>query len=292
MLSAILAVLALAAANGVKAQTVGDLVSGIQNTCPEFAAALASPDFSTLATLLTQAAGAQLPSFDGKKEVIVLPTNQAFADLLASSGVTAEDFIASDLFAPTLLAHIGVAANNGASTATTANGSKLAFYQGADKATKLPLMQIPLGTTQTSALVQGPMSQSAVSQVINCDGNKYGMVTDKVLKPKAAGSAVIAEAPAVMDAVMEVVPMPGMMPETVTPEVPVVPEMPVEMPVAPPVVEEVAPIMAEVPSVVDVVADAPMVDMPTVGPIVPADAAVSVKVIASCAAALGAAAFL
>jgi hypothetical protein len=209
--------------------------------------------------------------------------------------VTAEDFIASDLFAPTLLAHIGVASNNGASTATTANGSKLAFYQGADKATKLPLMQIPLGTTQTSALVQGPMSQSAVSQVINCDGNKYGMVTDKVLKPKAAGSAVTAEAPAVMDAVMEVVPMPGMMPETVTPEVPVVPEvpeMPVEMPVAPPVVEEVAPIMAEVPSVVDVVADAPMVDMPTVGPIVPADAAVSVKVIASCAAALGAAAFL
>lgn len=209
--------------------------------------------------------------------------------------MTAEDFIASDLFAPTLLAHIGVASNNGASTATTANGSKLAFYQGADKATKLPLMQIPLGTTQTSALVQGPMSQSAVSQVINCDGNKYGMVTDKVLKPKAAGSAVIAEAPAVMDAVTEVVPMPGMMPETVTPEVPAVPEvpeMPVEMPVAPPVVEEVAPIMAEVPPVVDVVADAPMVDMPTVGPIVPADAAVSVKVIASCAAALGAAAFL
>lgn len=290
MLSAILAVLALAAANGVKAQTVGDLVSGIQNTCPEFAAALASPDFSTLATLITQAAGAQLPAFDGKKEVLVLPTNQAFADLLASSGVTAEEFIASDLFAPTLLAHIAVASNNGASTAVTANGSKLAFYQGTDKSTKLPLMQIPLGTTQTPALIQGPMSQSPVSQVINCDGNKYGMVTDKVLKPKAAGSAAFA--PAVMDAVMEVVPMPEMMPETVTPEVPVVPEMPVEMPVAPPVVEEVAPIMAEVPPVVDVVADAPMVDMPTVGPIVPADAAVSVKVIASCAAALGAAAFL
>ena len=197
--------------------------------------------------------------------------------------MTAEEFIASDLFAPTLLAHIAVASNNGASTAVTANGSKLAFYQGTDKSTKLPLMQIPLGTTQTPALIQGPMSQSPVSQVINCDGNKYGMVTDKVLKPKAAGSAAFA--PAVMDAVMEVVPMPEMMPETVTPEVP-------EVPVAPPVVEEVAPIMAEVPPVVDVVADAPMVDMPTVGPIVPADAAVSVKVIASCAAALGAAAFL
>ncbi len=197
--------------------------------------------------------------------------------------MTAEEFIASDLFAPTLLAHIAVASNNGASTAVTANGSKLAFYQGTDKSTKLPLMQIPLGTTQTPALIQGPMSQSPVSQVINCDGNKYGMVTDKVLKPKAAGSAAFA--PAVMDAVMEVVPMPEMMPETVTPEVPEVPEMPVEMPVAPPVVEEVAPIMAEVPM------DMPM-DMPTVGPIVPADAAVSVKVIASCAAALGAAAFL
>ena len=192
--------------------------------------------------------------------------------------MTAEEFIASDLFAPTLLAHIAVASNNGASTAVTANGSKLAFYQGTDKSTKLPLMQIPLGTTQTPALIQGPMSQSPVSQVINCDGNKYGMVTDKVLKPKAAGSAAFA--PAVMDAVMEVVPMPEMM------------EMPVEMPAAPPVVEEVVPIMAEVPPVVDVVADAPMVDMPTVGPIVPADAAVSVKVIASCAAALGAAAFL
>jgi len=214
--------------------------------------------------------------------------------------VTAEEFIASDLFAPTLLAHIAVASNNGASTAVTANGSKLAFYQGTDKSTKLPLMQIPLGTTQTPALIQGPMSQSPVSQVINCDGNKYGMVTDKVLKPKAAGSAAFA--PAVMDAVMEVVPMPEMMEMPVEmPEMMEMPvempdgemmEMPVEMPAAPPVVEEVVPIMAEVPPVVDVVADAPMVDMPTVGPIVPADAAVSVKVIASCAAALGAAAFL
>ena len=231
----------------------------------------------------------------------MIQTNQAFADLLASAGVTAEEFIASDLFAPTLLAHVSTAVNNGASTAQTATGSKLSFFAGSDKRVKLPLINIPAGATPTAALVQGPMSQSPVTSVINCDGNKYIMVTDKVLKPKAAGST--AEAPAVMDAIMEIVPMPGMTPEPVTPEVPVMPEMPTEMPtetptemptempVAPPVVEQATPVEAEVQPVVDAVADAP-IEVPAMDPIVPADSAVSVKAVVSCAAALAAAAFL
>ena len=117
-------------------------------------------------------------TFAHSDSLLWIQTNQAFADLLASAGVTAEEFIASDLFAPTLLEHIGAAVNNGASTASTANGGKLSFFQGSDKSVKLPLMSIPPGATQTAALVQGPMSQSPVTAVINCDGNKYVMVTD------------------------------------------------------------------------------------------------------------------
>jgi len=70
--------------------------------------------------------------------------------------VTPEEFMASDLFQPTLLAHIGVAANNAASTASTLSGSVMRFFSGDDTTTKLPLMQIPVGTTSNPVRCHSP----------------------------------------------------------------------------------------------------------------------------------------
>ena len=230
----------------------------------------------------------ELPEVDGKKEVIVAPTNAAFEALLASAGMTAEEFIASPLFGPTLLTHVGVATNNGASTAQTFAGSTMRFFGGdtANLATtdKLSLVSIPPGTTATYATVQGPMNKVPVVTTINCDGNKYVMVANDVLKPKEAGSSVAA-APDATD-------------------VPIMAEAPSVVPImaeAPTVV----PIMAEAPSVVApapeaVVISAPVPEAPAVPetpavppPVVPiVSAASSIKVAAASAAAVVAAAFM
>jgi hypothetical protein len=292
MISALVAVLALAAAQGANAATVGDLVSGITSSCPEVAGALSDPNFSILQAALTAAADVEVPAVDGKKEVVIAPTNQAFEALFQSAGVTPEEFIASDLFGPTLLAHIAVATNNGASTAGTLTGSQLRFYLGDDTTTKLPLMQIPVGVSETAATVQGPMNKVPISSVINCGGNKYVMVAGDVVKPKAAGSSKAPAAAPVSDVLdaMEPtadadVPMPDMvMPDMVMP--------PMDMP---PLASEV---VAEIPAVPDVAIAPSPEEVPEVtAPVVPevtapvvASAAVSVKAVASCAAALVAAA--
>ena len=208
--------------------------------------------------------------------------------------MTPEEFIASDLFAPTLLAHIAVATNNGASTAGTLTGSQLRFYLGNDTTTKLPLMQIPVGVSETAATVQGPMNKVPISSVINCGGNKYVMVAGDVIKPKAAGSTKAPAAAPVGDvlAAMEPtadVPMPDMvMPDMVMPPMdmpPLASEVVAEIPAVPDVA--IAPSPEEVPEEVPEVT-APV--LPEVTAPVVASAAVAVKAVASCAAALVAAA--
>jgi hypothetical protein len=270
------------------------LARRISTTCPEVAAALGSADFTTLAALLTAAADVELPAVDGKKEVIVAPTNEAFAALLAMNGVTAEEFIASPLFGPTLFTHIGAATNNGASTAPTLAGSTLRFFGGdtANLATtdKLSLVSIPPGTTTTYATVQGPMNKVPIVSTINCDGNKYVMVASDVLKPKEAGSSVAA-APAVDPAVAAA---PAVDPAVAAaPDATIVPIM-AEAPtmVVPPVVAaapEAVVISVPEPPMMPAVPETPVVTPPVV-PIT--SAASSIKVAAASAAAVVAAALM
>ena len=236
----------------------------------------------------------ELPAVDGKKEVIVAPTNAAFAALLASAGMTAEEFIASPLFGPTLLTHVAAATNNGASTAPTLAGSTLRFF-GGDTATlattdKLSLVSIPPGTTTTYATVQGPMNKVPIVSTINCGGNKYVMVASDVLKPKEAGGAV-AMAPGVDPAVAAA---PAVDPAVAAaPDATILPIM-AEAPtmVVPPVVAaapEAVVISVPEPPMMPAVPETPVVTPPVV-PIT--SAASSIKVAAASAAAVVAAALM
>lgn len=156
---------------------------------------------------------------EGKKEIIVAPTNAAFEKLLGKLGLTSEELINSELFVPTLATHIAVASNNGASQADTVAGSKIRMYAGIDTVDKLALSSIPIGVVDTSATVQGPMNKGIVSRTINCNDGKYVLVSDSVLEPKEINGAVPPATPDV------IVPEPTMMPEEIT-----TPATPVDIP--------------------------------------------------------------
>ena len=187
-----------------------------------------------------------------------------------------------------------MAANNGASTAGTLTGSVLRLFAGNTTAletvVKQPLTSLPPGVSQTSLTVQGPMNKIPISSVVNCGGNKYILVADGVVKPKAAGSSKGPAAAPISDILA-----------VLAPEASAEEPMPAEMPVDPIMVmtpmpaEEPAeePAVATVPTVDVVPEPVPAVALPPVTPkpVVTAGASY-VKAAAVSAAALVAAAFM
>ena len=274
--------------NGADAATVGQLVNGITSTCPDAAAALQSADFSLLNTLIGAVSDVDVPLTDGKKEVIVAPTNTAVEAYLAKNGVTADQVLADpDALANLILTHVAVATNNGASQGDTAAGSKIRLITSTPGG-KVTLQQIPAGTAPASDItVQGPMNKVNATQTINCAGNKYILATDGVLDPKpltaamapgAMAPVVDAAAGPIMDAVMDIpsvadapvmdIIMDGMAPE---------PEMDMAM------VPEDAPIAAEVdmPAVMPEPVPEPVPEPIVTPPVLPVSAATGIKVAAS-----------
>ena len=163
---------------------------------------------------------------EGKKEIIIAPTNAAFENLLTKLGVTAEELISSDLFVPTLATHIAIATNNGASQADTVAGSKIRLYQGQDNTTKLSLLNVGPGVVAGIAdTVQGPMNKATAFQTINCQDGTYVFAVDTVLEPKEIANG---QTPAATAQETDTVAPP--VPEVAVPEVPVVavPPVPVE----------------------------------------------------------------
>lgn len=183
-----------------------------------------------------------------------------------------------------------MASNNGASTAGTLTGSLLRLFAGNTTAletvVKQPLMSLPQGVSQTPLTVQGPMNKIPISSVVNCGGNKYILVADGVIKPKAAGSTKGPAAAPISDILA-----------VLAPEASAEEPMPAEMPLDPIMV--MTPMPAEEPAVatvptVDVVPEpVPAVALPpmTPKPVVTAGASY-VKAAAVSAAALVAAAFM
>ena len=203
---------------GADAATVGELVNGITSTCPDAAAALQSTDFSLLNTLVGAVSNVEVTLPDGKKEIVVAPSNAAVEAYLAKNGATLDGVLADqDALADLILTHIAVATNNGASQADTAAGSRIRLITSVPDG-KVSLQQIPAGTAPASdIIVKGPMNTVSATQTINCDGNKYILATDGVLVPKPLTAAmapgamapvvdVVADAP-MMDAVMDIPPV-------------------------------------------------------------------------------------
>lgn len=227
-------------------------------------------------------ATAALP--EGKKEIIVAPTNAAFENLLTKLGLTADELVSSELFVPTLATHIAVATNNGASQADTVAGSKIRLYQGTEGTTKLPLTDIATGTTFGSSTVQGPMNKATAFQTINCNDGTYVFAVDTVLEPKEISGVIPTSAPA-PDAttVPEVV-------DPVTAVPPVVEETPV-MSMSP--MPEIMPVVVAIPSPEPVVVPSPSpepVPSPSPEPVpVPATPAAATPVVSSSATGLKAA---
>ncbi len=221
---------------------------------------------------------------EGKKEIIIAPTNAAFENLLTKLGVTAEELISSDLFVPTLATHIAIATNNGASQADTVAGSKIRLYQGQDNTTKLSLLNVGPGVVAGIAdTVQGPMNKATAFQTINCQDGTYVFAVDTVLEPKeiANGQTPAATAP-------ETDPVAPPVPEVAVPPVPevAVPEVPVVA--VPPVPVEPSPIPSPIPSPSPSPSPSPM-PMPSPTPSPPATPVVQPSSATGLKAAIGSA---
>jgi large subunit ribosomal protein L40e len=104
--------------------TLGALMGA---TCTDIMDVLASEDFSTLASLISdpEIAAKQLPDINGTV-VIAAPTNTAFTALLSAVGA---DFTANKTAVFEVLAnHIAIASSANATTATALSGEQLNFW--------------------------------------------------------------------------------------------------------------------------------------------------------------------